>query len=814
MVENSSATVSTPETEVSKSVSTNHLVEDKNAWHLANEALKTLNDVPPDSTKVVSGQESKSDKPINSSSANGGNSILSQNGSQQPRPPWQQHRPLMGGGPYNNGYNNTNFNWQSYRPPFGGYGGGYPSFGMNGGYDIPNPRMPPPYMPPANYGHPPPRGARPMYPMPPPHGANSYPGPGYNHSSNSNGFPANRFQPPPFGYDNFYRYPSENGFPPRHPPPNWYNHQQDFTSFEASSNGTAHMESNGGNDQGNKPDGNGASQDLQLDKPKSFADAVKNNKILEGRKVLPKGNLLFKKPTPKNIKPSWTSNGFAEVKPEEDEKMEVSEQGQQLPSGYNGVDGCNGSSSLVSKENEASQCLSNAASSEEMKKNTKEWPEAMKEWVRCSFEQCESERMKDKLEKHIKPYINKVIRNLTAWTINWNTKPLFVAPPEEKAPVFQNGRKRAQAPKGYRSRSNSRSLSRSRSPPSPSKKTRSKGSRSDSDSDNGQKNVRSRIGSKSFVKKDRSQQFKVDNDIESLRKKESRASRFHSVVGKAPNSPVNNSFNDGYNFNVIDDLEDYIDLDFHINGTSEDLTKPYLRLTSAPDPSTVRPVPILEKSLDLVKERWRAKQDYHFVCEQMKSIRQDLTVQGIKNDFTVKVYECHARIALEKGDREEFNQCQTCLKSLYMQGISGEVAEFTAYNILYYIYTKESSDLNSCLASLSKELKADDVVHHALAVRSSLALCNFRSFFKLYSSAPKMSGYLMDLFVPRIRQDALKRIVKSYRPHLVVSYFTTQLSFPNDEDSRVWLEEAGVKFLPADSTKVDCKLSEVSLNAT
>ncbi|KAK8143988.1 hypothetical protein G3M48_006476 [Beauveria asiatica] len=220
-----------------------------------------------------------------------------------------------------------------------------------------------------------------------------------------------------------------------------------------------------------------------------------------------------------------------------------------------------------------------------------------------------------------------------------------------------------------------------------------------------------------------------------------------------------------------------------IVGTSDVLEKRYLRLTAPPIPSNVRPEPILRQTLDLLKKKWRKEGNYSYVCDQFKSMRQDLTVQRIKNDFTVSVYEIHARIALEKGDIGEYNQCQTQLRSLYELGLKGNPVEFKAYRILYFIHTANRTGLNDTMADLTAAEKEEGPIKHALSVRSALALGNYHKFFQLYLDTPNMGAYLMDMFVVRERLAALCNMCRAYKPDVKLRFITEELGFESDADA-------------------------------
>ena len=299
-------------------------------------------------------------------------------------------------------------------------------------------------------------------------------------------------------------------------------------------------------------------------------------------------------------------------------------------------------------------------------------------------------------------------------------------------------------------------------------------------------------------------------------------------------------------------------------GTSTELEKPYLRLTTFPKPENVRPQPVLVKSLAHIKSRFIQTEDFDWANEQLKSVRQDITVQRLRNKFVLEVYETHARILLEHGDLDEFNQCQTMLRSLttgssfedkHCEDVcvneddqvndidhvepgqlpclkqSEEASdEFRAYGLLYALVQHSWSELSrvlgyaiDCVSSSTYANAQDGQVHrgssfrHAICVVKAVMHNDYQGFFRLYESAPHLSAYLMDFLVRRVRDSAYERIVVSYRPTMSVEHFREALFFQDLEETRRFLRKNGAVFVRDSGGPpfwVDCKASTTALKST
>ncbi|KAF9447521.1 hypothetical protein P691DRAFT_820958 [Macrolepiota fuliginosa MF-IS2] len=419
------------------------------------------------------------------------------------------------------------------------------------------------------------------------------------------------------------------------------------------------------------------------------------------------------------------------------------------------------------------------------------WPPQLKEWVaKCLGQMTDANRQEAQTE--LRQVIADAFAAHSLWTTDWAGVQL-----------------KSLAPKPPLNFSNLKRKSASENPPPLSKKAKKAALKQ-------AQHAQVSTGSHSSSIVDFNDQVALNRRAERFQREHELERMKHLRVAK--NRFPSNGLGNGYSYEnsnggVVDEPEadpNVIDWDKHtIVGTSQEIFKEYLRLTSEPKPETIRPYAILQVTLGELKKRWREKTPYHWICSQFKSLRQDLTVQRIKNEFTAQVYEIHARMALETSDMVEYNQCQATLKTLYDLGIPGKVEEFTAYQILMLLHGRNRSELNLYVGQLTPKQKADEAVQHALAVQRAIALGNYHSLFELYLSAPNMGAYIMDHFIDRERIRGLITISRAYRT-IPLTFIHNELAFDSLEIARTFLADHSCAFFldanVADNQKtIDCK---------
>ena len=411
-----------------------------------------------------------------------------------------------------------------------------------------------------------------------------------------------------------------------------------------------------------------------------------------------------------------------------------------------------------------------------------DWPEPLRKWVERAFQQCHSDTDRSFVQQNLRSRIQYANESNTLWSNDWDREPL----PD---------RSRTQYAMEW--------AAPAASLPSSLADMYSRGGGGGG-------------GQPSRRQKRRANKASNELDAHEVAKRAKRAGRFDGQLGSASTHEPSHR----WGMPAHDGVDGHdIDLDYTVVGTCERVDKKYLRLTSAPDPSTVRPEPVLKQAIEMVRAKYagfgdeRGQEQYIFLWEQMKSVRQDLTVQRIRNAFTVEVYEMHARICLEFDDQVEFRQCQAQLKQLYEEGLGSQECqrEFRAYDLLYNVGKGALNNVADLMLLLSDDDRDDPHIKHALQVRAADALGHYTALFRLYASAPGHSQYVMDTFADRARLDALAVVLKAYTPAVPLSALATSLGFDDVDECAFFVEDHGVSFVADDKQLVDCKASRATL---
>lgn len=109
------------------------------------------------------------------------------------------------------------------------------------------------------------------------------------------------------------------------------------------------------------------------------------------------------------------------------------------------------------------------------------------------------------------------------------------------------------------------------------------------------------------------------------------------------------------------------------------------------------------------------------------------------------------------------------------------------------------------LKTLTPEEKETAPIQHALKVRNALVQGNFSRFFKLYTCAPHLGSYLIDVFIDKHRVLCLQKLAMGYiSTGIDLDYLTMLLTFDNVEHCTKFLEELKCKIV---DNKLDCRLS-------
>ncbi|EKE40691.1 SAC3/GANP family protein, partial [Entamoeba nuttalli P19] len=223
-------------------------------------------------------------------------------------------------------------------------------------------------------------------------------------------------------------------------------------------------------------------------------------------------------------------------------------------------------------------------------------------------------------------------------------------------------------------------------------------------------------------------------------------------------------------------------------GTSQELEKHYFRIKGEAKSSEVRPLQVLYKSLNYVLTKYKENKKYDYICDQLKAIRQDLTLQHIENEFSIQVYEIHSDISLENNDVSEFIQCASALKQLYKKfGYSNDNPKVIFYISAMILCNMDSKNVSpitnySLLREIPIEILLNPNIQFVLNVKRAFDNGEYFTYLKLFKEAIPKFKVIMKLAIEKVRLKGLMLLFMSIGGVIEVNDVMDFLSFSNEEE--------------------------------
>lgn len=254
-------------------------------------------------------------------------------------------------------------------------------------------------------------------------------------------------------------------------------------------------------------------------------------------------------------------------------------------------------------------------------------------------------------------------------------------------------------------------------------------------------------------------------------------------------------------------------------------------ISELPQPQEVRPPPVLVRTMEYLKGICDSADSefvdiHNFVRDRTRSLRQDFTFQGIRDDSCIRIHEESVRFHImsehrltgtdpakfsSKQNREQLDKCFISLREMYdlrrehRLPTSPNEPEMQAYYML-----TQMSDPKTCVqlctgfaVDVRRSLSVQFALHVVKAASDSFG--NYFGYFACVRSAPYLMACLMHSRFTRIRCQALAVINSTHGnpaspDTLDVSSLKLQLGFEDEDETIRFCSLLGIDVITVDAS--------------